>query len=676
MFPTIPGRAHLTVQTKPVCSALHAATVAVLIGIGTASAANLTWDPTLTNTAAGGGAGTWDKTLTNWFNGAADVAWTDSNTAVLANAGGAVALGVPISALNLQLTGTGYTIAATSTNTLTISALTTTGLPPASISNAAIYATGASNTITGAMILVGSATANTTQTLAATPGAVLNLAGTIALNSSSTSGVYIAGGGTVNYSGSAFTAGRFNVGGGTVFNTAGTMSGFQQTYAGVSDTTAGSTWNVNSGSAINAGVTLFIANGTGTSGTFNMVGGTATFSSGTINIGDGNNDNADGTGVVNLTGGTLSTGTTVGAIRIGNSKGGVGTLNLNGGILASNSVIQRGTSTAGSGTGGSGTLNFNGGTLQATGTSLTINNTLTGNIQDNGLFVDTNNGSANIAANLTGIGGILKIGTGVLTLGGTNTFGGFVSVNNGALAVTGTGAIPDFTGVGLSSGAYISFGLPAFTPATIATARSQITFAPNAGVGLDVATGTQTYAANLTNAAPNFIKTGTGTLTLAGTNTYAGSTLVAAGVLSQPSRASLGSTSSLLLGYGLATGGLQYTGTGETFTLPISINGTTGGAQIDASGTGALVISGPVGVANTGTKTLTLTGPSTLANTITSTLSNGAGTLALTKAGAGTWVVSGNNSFNGAVAVNAGTLVAASNTALGTGTVTIASTLR
>ncbi len=55
---------------------------------------------------------------------------------------------------------------------------------------------------------------------------------------------------------------------------------------------------------------------------------------------------------------------------------------------------------------------------------------------------------------------------------------------------------------------------------------------------------------------------------------------------------------------------------------------------------------------------------STAANTISSTLGNGAGTLALAKTGAGTWVVSGNNGFGGAVAVNAGTLVAAGQTVM------------
>ena len=664
---TIPSAPSLSAR-----SAVRAAAVAVLAMAVPAFTATLTWDPTLTNSTAGGGAGTWDKTLANWHNGVADVAWTDGNTAVFANSGGAVPLGVPISALNLQLTGTGYTIAPTSPNTLTLSALTTTGLPPATIASAAVYATGAINTISGALVLVGSATANTTQTLAAAPGAVLNLIGTIALNNSTTSGAFIAGGGTVNYGGTSFTAGRFNVGGGTVFNSSGTMSGFQQTSTGVSSLTPGSAWNVNSGSNISAATTLFLGNGTGTSGTFNMVGGTATFSSGTINIGDGaNNDNA-GTGVLNITGGTLSTGTTSGAIRIGNAnKGGFGTLNLNGGILATNSVIQLGSSTFG-GSGGSAALNFNGGTLQATGLALTVSNTLTGNIQDNGLFVDTNNGSANIAANLSGVGGILKIGTGVLTLGGTNTFGGFVSVANGALAVTDPNAIPDFSGVGVSSGAYLSFGVPAFIPSGINTARSQATFAPNSGIGLDVATGTQSYAGNLTNAAPNFIKTGTGTLTLTGSNTYTGTTLVAAGVLGQPSRASLGTTTGLLLGYGLSTGTFQYTGLGETWTLPISINGTTGGATLDASGGGAFVVSGPVGVGTAGVKTLTLTGTSTAANTITSTFGNGAGTLGLAKSGAGTWVLTGNNSFGGAVAINAGTLIAASSTALGTGAITVA----
>ena len=324
--------------------------------------------------------------------------------------------------------------------------------------------------------------------------------------------------------------------GGATFNTSGTMTGFTNTYVGVSDAVAGTTWNANTGSSITSAAALFLGNGAGTSGTFNMNGGTATFGNGaaaSISIGAGFSGVGDGTGTLTVTGGTITAGTS--GIKIGSTKTGVGVLNLNGGTLNSAGAIAVGTST-GTGTGGSGTINFNGGTLQATGTAVTVGATLVTNVGANGLTVDTNGGAVSIASNLLAVpsttGALNKAGLGVLTLSGANTLAGAINVNAGTLTVGSVGAVPDFTKVTVASGANLAFNLPVFNSTTINAALAQATRAADSGLGLDVATANspQTYSDNLTGFG-NFVKTGAGTLVVTGSNTYTGTTTLSGGLL-------------------------------------------------------------------------------------------------------------------------------------------------
>jgi len=150
------------------------------------------------------------------------------------------------------------------------------------------------------------------------------------------------------------------------------------------------------------------------------------------------------------------------------------------------------------------------------------------------------------------------------------------------------------------------------------------------------------------------LKTGVGTETLTGANTYAGSTMIAGGTLSVSSLADGGvasgigkaanAASNLMLSGG---GTLQYTGSGAStdrlFTIDI------GGGAIDASGSGAVAFTngGSLGFVSVGTHTLTLTGANTGANTLAAVIDDGGGATSLVKSGAGTWVLTGANTFSG-----------------------------
>ncbi len=194
-------------------------------------------------------------------------------------------------------------------------------------------------------------------------------------------------------------------------------------------------------------------------------------------------------------------------------------------------------------------------------------------------------------------------------------------------------------------------------------------------------------------------KFGTGKWIFSGSNTYEANTLIAGGTLSvgtianasTPQPLGIGSGIQLGAGNGGASGTLQYTG-GAASTNKQVVIGTLTAAQAAAGsilndGTGALtftnstfnptstsyVIPGsgtalPVNVSVT--RTLTLGGSYTGGtNVIQGVIQNNAtatnGFVAITKTGAGTWALTGANTYSGTTTIGAGTLNANAGTALG-----------
>ena len=152
-------------------------------------------------------------------------------------------------------------------------------------------------------------------------------------------------------------------------------------------------------------------------------------------------------------------------------------------------------------------------------------------------------------------------------------------------------------------------------------------------------------------------KSGSGTLTLSGANTYAGATTVSAGTLSVT-----GSVASAAVT--VADGAtLQVDGAslGDT-TAAVTLNGT-GDLTLSADETiGSLAGAGTV---TNGGNTLTAGGDNS--STEFSGVASGAG--GLTKAGSGTLTLSGDNTYTGATTVTAGTLTVAGGTLTGATTV-------
>jgi autotransporter-associated beta strand protein len=181
------------------------------------------------------------------------------------------------------------------------------------------------------------------------------------------------------------------------------------------------------------------------------------------------------------------------------------------------------------------------------------------------------------------------------------------------------------------------------------------------------------------------VKSGAGTAILTGSSSYSGVTIFAGGVVNAATFANNGTASSLGVGTGdtagdniglLFRGGvLQYTGsTAQTTNRAIRVSTTGGGGTIDASGSipAATLSFTRASMPNWweagGNRTLTLTGLNTGENTLSAGIADTAGTkINLTKSGVGTWVLAGAGNYVGVTNINAGTLIAASSGALGTG---------
>jgi len=275
----------------------------------------------------------------------------------------------------------------------------------------------------------------------------------------------------------------------------------------------------------------------------------------------------------------------------------------------------------------SGGLTFAGGTLQSTGANVAMDRDIA--LLGNGTIDVTDSNILASEGNISGVGGLTKSGSGLLVLGGTNTYTGATHIAEGVLA--SLGGIADGSALTVDGGAQLAL-LGNETIGSLAGAGN-VNFGAN---GPDLTTGgnnaTTTYAGNF-SATPGVsgsavIKTGTGTMTLTGDSSgFAGSTTVSAGrlIVGSAGTGSLGGMIEVLSGATLGgTGALGATtiAAGGSHTPGNSIGTQTidgnyvnhGTLAIEANATGAdsVAVNGAVDIAGA-TLSLLLT-PTSAAN--------------------------------------------------------------
>ncbi len=534
------------------------------------------------------------------------------------------------------------------------------------------------------------------------------------------------------------TARLFDLGSGGITMAAGagavTIGGTSNTIS--SRITASQTWTNNSANQLRI-TNAFAGPSTGSTPAALTIKNTST---GSVTFSNLLNDGAagavlslviesSGSGLVTMSGGNYSGGTTVksgtittsgsfgaGNLVLGDTTGSASaTANINSGTANSNNIVVQ------AGSSGTKTLGVNNAatvlngnialgdilTLAATGTSTALNGVISGagglnKTSSTGALVIT---GANTYTGATTIqGGTLSVDS-LNSVSGpnhvaTSNLGAPVTISNGTIAfgsTTVSGTLK-YTGSGETTDRVINMagttggvtldqsgtGLVKFTSALTATGSGIKTLTLT---GSSAGSGEISGAVVENGGANKVTKTGTGTWTLSGANTYTGVTAVQNGnlrvtslnsVSSGTSTSSLGApitiaNGTIALGSGATTGQLTYIGSGETSDRVINLLGTTGGAILDASGTGALVLSSNLTATGAGIKTLTLQGSSAANNSIAKIVNNsGTNITSVTKDGTGTWVLSATNTYTGATTVTNGKLIvsgsiASSSTTVGSG---------
>ena len=343
--------------------------------------------------------------------------------------------------------------------------------------------------------------------------------------------------------------------------------------------------------------------------------------------------------------------------------------------------------------GGLGSLNIPGG-----GTAMPLGG---GNVQ--GFLITGAASIITINATIAGAGGIEQQTAGSLALYGNNTYAGgtwvtggqlayynnnsfgtgpiFVSGNNQALINGSVNAITIANNVYFAAGSSYAINLAggnavAGAPGTTYTGN----FALSSGTTILNTSSTASQVIQISGiiSGGNLTVSDVGTLILSGANTYTNQTTIGGGygggagptlkvssinsvsTPAQQTSSSLGNPSSaaagtINIGSSTQPGTLVYTGVGETSDRVINLAGTTSGATLQNDGSGALVLTAINTATGAGAKTLTLQGSSIAANSIGKIVDSSAAT-AVAKAQAGTWKLTGANTYTGDTTIGEGLL--------------------
>ena len=218
-----------------------------------------------------------------------------------------------------------------------------------------------------------------------------------------------------------------------------------------------------------------------------------------------------------------------------------GSNSYSGGTTIGGGTLQMGSALALGSTNGS--LAVNGGALDLNGKSATVGALSGGGTVDNrgGGFCtlsvganDASGGFGGVIQNTTGTVALTKIGAGVLDLSGTSAYSGPTKISAGTVELDGNGEnLPQATALTIASGGVLDLaGVPQTVGSLSGSAGAIITsrYSGNPTLTVAVSSGSTTFAGNIiSNNA--LALSGSGQLTLSGTNNYTGGTTVSGGTL-------------------------------------------------------------------------------------------------------------------------------------------------
>ena len=288
--------------------------------------------------------------------------------------------------------------------------------------------------------------------------------------------------------------------------------------------------------------------------------------------------------------------------------------------------------------------------------------------------------------------GFVKKGDGTLIVGNTsNAYTGATKVNAGTLQLGAANVLPGDTALTVASGATfdLSWG-NSQTVGSIAGAGTIDIRSNTLTVGSD--NSSTTFSGTITDggAYGTLVKTGTGTLTLSGSNTYSGLTNITAGTVVAANDGALGGSTygntvadgaalQLKGGSTVTEGSFTVTGSGSdgtgalrsltgsnTLAAAVNLGGST---TVSSDGGSALNVSGQVNLGSSNALTVSGNGTTEFSGAI-----NGGGEILKTGSGTLTFSGSSSNSFSGGLDIASGTVVlakTAGTNATGGGAITV-----
>ena len=316
------------------------------------------------------------------------------------------------------------------------------------------------------------------------------------------------------------------------------------------------------------------------------------------------------------------------------------------------------------------------------------------------------------SGSIGGSGGLVKSGSSTLTIDTANTYTGGTTINGGVVAINADASLGAASGLVTINGATLE--------ATVTASASRAFDLSGAASTIQVDGGaTYTISSVVADGASagTLNKTGAGVLTLGGTNTYTGGTIISAGTVATAKNLGAANSSVMIGGNGMLslTGAgtitNTVTGTGAIISTGVTISGNESGfagtfthsssgastvfstsnstsanaaysmTSVQGSSQGFIALNGGLtlnlgslsGVANSlfrgsnsGTAGMTMLSVGNLGTntTFAGNIANGTNvTLGVTKVGGGTLTLSGTDTYTGGTTVNGGTLSLASTSA-------------